>query len=58
MDITTRGQPDWWMDQQRLIAGRRTDLAVPVMLRTDSAAFSRWRDSPGYDISGWSAYSQ
>jgi hypothetical protein len=46
------------MDQQRLIAGRRTDLAVPAMLRTDSAAFSHWRDSPGYDMSGWSAYSQ
>jgi predicted amidohydrolase len=58
VDITTRGQPDWWMDQQRLIAGRRTDLAVPVTLRSDSAAFIRWRDNPGYDMSGWTAYSQ
>jgi predicted amidohydrolase len=58
LDITTRGQPDWWMDQRRLIAGRRTDLAVPVTLGTDSAAFLRWRDTPGYDMSGWTAYSQ
>ncbi|NTY60054.1 nitrilase-related carbon-nitrogen hydrolase [Mycolicibacterium sphagni] len=58
VDITTRGQPDWWMDQQRLIAGRRTDLAVPATLRTDSTAFTHWRDNPGYDMSGWSAYSQ
>ncbi len=58
MDITTRGNPDWWMDQQRLIAGRRTDLIAPLMLATDSAAFTSWRDSQGYDLSGWTAYSQ
>ena len=57
VDITTRGQPDWRMDQQWLIAGRRTDLAGPAMLRTDSTAFTHWRDNPGYDMSAWSAYS-
>lgn len=56
--ITTRGNPDWWMDQQRLIAGRRADLAVPLTLPTDSPAFTAWRTSPGFDLSGWSAYVQ
>lgn len=58
MDITTRGNPDWWMDQQRLIAGRRADLVAPLMLADDSPAFTKWRDSPGYDLSSWTAYSQ
>jgi predicted amidohydrolase len=58
LDITTRGNPDWWMDQQRLIAGRRTDLVVPLTLPADSSAFTVWRDNRGYDLSGWTAYSQ
>ena len=58
LDITTRGNPDWWMDQRRLIAGRRADLAVPLVLADDSPAFTTWRDGPGYDVSGWTAYSQ
>jgi len=57
LGITTRGDPGWWMDQQRLIAGRRTDLVVPLMLPTDSPAFTAWRNSHGYDLS-WTAYSQ
>lgn len=56
LDITTRGDPDWWMDQQRLIAGRRPDLAVPLRLPTDSPAFAAWRNSRGYDMSGWTEY--
>jgi predicted amidohydrolase len=58
LEITTRGNPEWWMDQERLIAGRRPDLAVPLCLQTDSTAFTSWRDSPGYDMSGWTAYQQ
>ena len=54
--ITTLGNPDWFMNQHRLIGGRRSDLAVPAMLPTDSAAFRAWRDSPGFDIRGWTAY--
>ncbi|CAN5188948.1 amidohydrolase [soil metagenome] len=57
MDITTRGNPHWWMDQQRLIAGRRTDLVPPLMLAADSPAFVSWRDGQGYDLSSWTAYS-
>lgn len=58
LDVTTRGSPDWWLDQQRLIAGRRTDLVAPLTSAADSAAFKRWRDSRGYDLSGWTAYLQ
>ncbi|WP_140698181.1 nitrilase-related carbon-nitrogen hydrolase [Mycolicibacterium hodleri] len=58
LDISTRGNPDWWMDQQRLIAGRRTDLVAPLVLADDSAAFTTWRDGHGYDLSSWTAYSQ
>ncbi len=57
MAITTRGNPDWWLDQHRLIGGRRTDLIAPLVLATDSVAFTAWRDSPGYALS-WTAYSQ
>ena len=56
--ITTLGDPDWFMNQQRLIAGRRSDLAVPAMLPTTSTAFSAWRDAPGFDIRPWTAYDQ
>lgn len=54
--VTTMGDPTWWMSQQRLIGGRRADLAVPAMLPPDSAAFRTWQASPGWDTSGWAAY--
>jgi predicted amidohydrolase len=54
----TLGSPGWWMDQRRLVAGRRVDLSVPLVLPTDSPAFTRWRDAPGYDQSAWTAYAQ
>jgi predicted amidohydrolase len=56
--LTTRGDPSWWMDQRRLVGGRRVDLAVPAVLPVDSDAFRTWRESPGWDTSGWTAYSQ
>ncbi|MFM8896085.1 MAG: carbon-nitrogen hydrolase family protein, partial [Actinomycetales bacterium] len=55
-DLTTLGNPQWWMNQQRLIGGRRADLAVPAMLPTESAAFHTWRSSPGWVTEGWTAY--
>ena len=58
LDVCTRGNPDWWLDQQRLIAGRRTDLVAPLTAPVDSEAFTRWRVGRGYDLSGWTAYSQ
>lgn len=56
--VDTLGSPDWWMNQHRLVNGRRADLAVPAMLPTDSEAFRRWRDASGWDSSGWTAYTQ
>lgn len=56
--ITTLADPRWFMSQERLIGGRRTDIAVPVVLPVDSPAFVAWRNSPGYDITAWSAYRQ
>ena len=56
-DLTTLGDPAWWMNQQRLIGGRRADLAIPAMLPANSAAFRTWHSSPGWDTSGWTAYS-
>ncbi|OPX10082.1 nitrilase-related carbon-nitrogen hydrolase [Mycobacterium sp. AT1] len=57
LDIVTGAHPQWWMDQQRLVAGRRSDLAVPLMLRTDSAVFAEWQTNAGY-AQTWAAYSR
>jgi predicted amidohydrolase len=56
LTLRTHGDPAWWMDQHRLIGGRRVDHAVPLVLPTDSAAFAAWRDAPGFDLSSWTAY--
>ena len=56
MQLTTLGDPTWWMSQQRLIGGRRADLAIPAMLPPESSAFRTWQQSPGWDTSGWTAY--
>ncbi len=37
-------------------SGHNDRLAVPAVLDTDSKAFIRWRDTPGWDTSGWTAY--
>lgn len=54
--FNTLGAATWWMNQQRLIAGRRADLVVPAVLSTDSDAFAQWKNSAGYDITAWTAY--
>lgn len=54
MNLTMRRDQDWWMGQQRLIAGRRAEVAVPLPLPVDSSAFIAWRASPGYDLA-WTA---
>lgn len=56
--VQTLGSPDYWLNQQRLVNGRRADLAVPVVLDPDSDEFRTWRDTPGWDTSGWTAYQQ
>lgn len=55
--INTLGDPTWWMNQSKLIGGRRADLAVPATLDPSSKAFQQWQSNPGYDISAWTAYS-
>ena len=56
--FTTLGTPDMWINQQILIDMRRADLVVPLALPTDSAAFTKWHDTPGFDIEAWAAYQQ
>ena len=56
--LRTLGNAGWWMDQRRLLAGRRTDLVAPLILSSNSEAFRAWRDRPGYDMRGWTAYVQ
>lgn len=58
MSFNTLGEQLSWINQAYLIAGRRVDLAVPLTLPTDSAAFTTWRDSPGFDVNAWAAYGQ
>lgn len=57
-EFTTLGPKISWINQQVLINQRRADLAVPMTLAVDSEAFTTWRDSPGFDINAWAAYSQ
>ena len=56
--VDSLGHPDWWMNQSKLVGGRRADLAVPLRLRMDSPEFLAWKNSPGFDCSGWTAYNQ
>lgn len=48
----------YWMNQSKLIAGRRADLAAPLAFPAGSKALARWRAAPGFDIGAWSAYDQ
>ena len=56
--VNSLGQPDWWMNQSKLVGGRRADLAVPLRLQMDSPEFLAWKNSPGFDCSSWTAYAQ
>ena len=52
------GSPDWWMNQQKLIGGRRADLAIPLILEVNSKAFQKWKGTSGFDVNAWGAYEQ
>ena len=54
----TKGSPKWWMDQHKLIGGRRPDLAVPLTLPMDSDPFRQWQQAPGFAVGVWAAYKQ
>ncbi len=40
--FTTHANPTLWQNQQRLISGRRDDLAAPLTLDPNSACFKEW----------------
>lgn len=40
--FTTHANPTLWQNQERLIAGRRDDLAAPLTLDMHSACFKEW----------------
>lgn len=56
--FTTLADPNWWMSQQKLIAGRRVDLCAPLTFPADSEAFKKWQATPGFDLSIWEPFSQ
>lgn len=58
MSFSTGGDPRWWMNQSRILAGRRVDLLAPALLPQDSELFRQWQQTPGYAIDLWSAYRQ
>jgi hypothetical protein len=48
----------YWMNQSKLIAGRRADLASPLVFPAQSKALQQWRNAHGFDVDAWSAYKQ
>jgi predicted amidohydrolase len=57
LTFTTLGG-GYWMNQAKLIAGRRADLAAPLTFPAGSKARAQWQAEPGFDIGAWSAYHQ
>lgn len=58
VNFTTLADADWWMSQQKLIAGRRVDLCAPLTFPADSEAFKKWQAAPGFDLSVWMPFRQ
>ena len=56
-DFTTLGA-DFWMNQTKLVGGRRADLAAPLVFPLQSKALAAWRSQPGFNIDSWTAYRQ
>jgi len=49
--FTTHLQNNLWIDQQKLVVGRRYDLAGPLTLDSDSACFKEWqKDSTNKEV--------
>lgn len=57
LKFTTLGNA-YWMNQTKLIGGRRADLASPLVFPSTSKALKQWKGAPGFDIDAWSAYKQ
>lgn len=57
LTFTTLGN-GLWMNQAKLVGGRRADLAAPLVFPLNSKALAQWRSAPGFDIDAWAAYKQ
>ena len=57
LSFTTLGN-NYWMNQAKLVGGRRADLASPLVFPLESDTLKRWRDAPGFDVNAWAAYRQ
>lgn len=58
LSFKTLGDPAWWMNQTKLIGGRRADLAAPLTFPLASKALAQWIATPGFDVNAWAAYKQ
>lgn len=45
VSFTTHANPTLWQNQERLIAGRRDDLAAPLTLDENSTCFKEWQQN-------------
>jgi hypothetical protein len=57
LKFTTLGNA-YWMNQSKLIGGRRADLASPLVFPAQSKALQQWKNAPGFAVDAWSAYKQ
>lgn len=57
LKFTTLGNA-YWMNQSKLIGGRRADLASPLVFPAQSKALQQWKKAPGFAVDAWSAYKQ
>ena len=57
LKFTTLGNA-FWMNQSKLIGGRRADLASPLVFPIQSKALQQWKKTSGFAVDAWSAYKQ
>ena len=57
LKFTTLGNA-FWMNQSKLIGGRRADLASPLVFPIQSKALQQWKNASGFAVDAWSAYKQ
>ena len=57
LEFTTLGANEW-MNQTKLVGGRRADLAAPLTFPLTSKALQQWQSTPGFAVDAWSAYQQ
>lgn len=57
LKFTTLGNA-YWMNQSKLIGGRRADLASPLVFPAQSKALNQWKNTSGFNLDAWSAYKQ